>query len=144
MQPPPRLDDQLCFSVYTASQAIVRAYQPFLDRLGVTYTQFLVMMALWESDDLTLGQLGARLHLDSGTLTPLSRRMEAAGLIVRVRDPVDERRRRVQLTEKGRELGVLAGEEHAELVCRFTLPGEVSAPDLRDSLRMLAELLRSA
>ncbi len=144
MQPPPRLDNQLCFAVYTASQAIVRAYQPFLDRLGVTYTQFLVLMALWESDDLTLGQLGTRLQLDSGTLTPLSRRMEAAGLVVRVRDPDDERRRRVQLTEKGRELGAVAGKEHAELVCRLTLPGAVSAPDLRDSLRMLAEMLRSS
>jgi len=141
MSQAPRLDDQLCFAVYTASQAIVRAYQPFLDGLGVTYTQFLVLMVLWETDDLTVGELGARLRLDSGTLTPLTRRMEVAGLVDRVRDPADERRRRIRLTERGRALSGPAGEQHAALVCRLQLPGPVAKNDLRDSLRALAELL---
>lgn len=103
--PPPEvmLDDMLCFAIYAASHAFTRFYKPLLDRLGLTYPQFLVIIALGQADQQTVGQIGARLMLDSGTLTPLLKRLEAAGLITRRRDGRDERQVRVGLTESGRE-----------------------------------------
>lgn len=97
------LDHQLCFALYTASRAITRAYGPLLDELGLTYPQYLVMLALWEdpATALTVGELGTRLHLDSGTLTPLLKRLEANGLVTRRRDPADERRVLVEPTAAG-------------------------------------------
>ncbi len=99
-----RLDRQLCFSVYTAAQAFNAAYKPLLDRLGLTYPQYLVMMVLWEEDDLSVKGIGERLSLDSGTLTPLLKRMEAAGFVRRRRDTHDERIVRVTLTDKGQQI----------------------------------------
>jgi DNA-binding MarR family transcriptional regulator len=98
------LDHQLCFALYSASHAVTKAYQPLLAPLGLTYPQYLVMLALWERDGVTVGQLGARLHLDSGTLTPLLKRLQAAGHVQRLRDAADERRVRLQLTATGRAL----------------------------------------
>lgn len=98
------LDQQLCFALYSTSLAMTRLYKPLLDPLGLTYPQYLVMLVLWESDDLAVNQLGERLQLDSGTLTPLLKRLEAAGLLQRQRDANDERRVRVQLTPAGRSL----------------------------------------
>ncbi len=100
----PKLDSQVCFAVYSTLHAINRAYAPLLDGLGLTYPQYLVMLVLWESDDVTVKMLGERLFLDSGTLTPLLKRLEALGRIKRARDPKDERHVRVSLTEAGREL----------------------------------------
>lgn len=98
------LDRQLCFALYSASLAMTKLYTPLLAPLGLTYPQYLVMLALWEGDGVTVSALGQRLHLDSGTLTPLLKRLETAGHLNRQRDALDERRVRVQLTPLGRAL----------------------------------------
>ncbi len=98
------LDKQLCFALYSASHAMSRAYKPHLDALGLTYPQYVAMLVLWERDGLTVSEIGERLYLDSGTLTPLLKRLEAAGYISRLRDAADERRVLIQLTAAGRKL----------------------------------------
>ena len=95
------LDNQLCFSLYSASLAMTRLYQPLLAQLGLTYPQYLAMLVLWEQDGITVSELGERLYLDSGTLTPLLKRLEASGHIRRARDAQDERRVRIALTPQG-------------------------------------------
>ena len=102
------LDRQLCFALYSASLAMTKLYKPLLAPLGLTYPQYLVMLALWEHDGLTVGALGERLALDSGTLTPLLKRLEAQGRIERARDAADERRVLVHLTAAGRALKLRA------------------------------------
>ena len=99
-----RLDNQLCFALYSASLAMTKLYKPLLAELGLTYPQYLVMLALWEDDGLMVSQLGERLSLDSGTLTPLLKRLETAGLVSRIRDVEDERRVHISLTAAGRKL----------------------------------------
>jgi DNA-binding MarR family transcriptional regulator len=99
-----RLDHQLCFALYSASLAMTKLYKPLLDELGLTYPQYLALLALWEQDGLTVSDLGERLHLDSGTLTPLLKRLETAGLLSRLRDVQDERRVLIRLTAAGRQL----------------------------------------
>lgn len=99
-----RLDQQVCFPLYAASNALTRAYRPVLAPLGLTYPQYLVMLVLWERDGLTVGDIGQRLRLDSGTLTPLLKRLEQAGLVVRQRSAADERRVELFLTADGRAL----------------------------------------
>jgi DNA-binding MarR family transcriptional regulator len=98
------LDHQLCFALYSASLAMTKLYKPLLAPLGLTYPQYLVMLVLWEGDGPTVSQVGERLALDSGTLTPLLKRLQTAGLIQRQRDSADERRVLLQLTPQGREL----------------------------------------
>jgi MarR family transcriptional regulator, organic hydroperoxide resistance regulator len=98
------LDHQLCFALYSASLAMTKLYKPLLEPLGLTYPQYLVMLVLWEGDGVTVSQLGERLALDSGTLTPLLKRLEAARLVQRLRDAADERRVLLQLTAPGRVL----------------------------------------
>lgn len=98
------LEDQFCFAVYSTAHALNRAYKPLLDRLGVTYPQYLVLLALWGADGRSVGSLGEQLMLESSTLTPLLKRMEAAGLLKRERNPEDERQVTVRLTAKGRKL----------------------------------------
>jgi len=99
-----QLDKQLCFALYSASLAMNKVYKPLLEPLGLTYPQYLVLMVLWERDGLAVNELGERLFLDSGTLTPLLKRMEAAGWLGRARDAADERRVLVSLTPEGRAL----------------------------------------
>lgn len=105
-QPNPALllDNQLCFALYSTSLAMTKLYKPLLDALGLTYPQYLVMLVLWEQDDVSVSELGERVFLDSGTLTPLLKRMEAAGLLVRTRSRQDERRVQISLTAAGRKL----------------------------------------
>jgi DNA-binding MarR family transcriptional regulator len=98
------LDNQLCFALYSASLAMTKFYKPLLEAMGLTYPQYLVMLVLWERDGLAVSELGERLTLDSGTLTPLLKRLEAAGLIARLRAVEDERRVLVTLTAAGRKL----------------------------------------
>lgn len=113
MTEPQPLDDQLCFSLYAATIAINRTYKPMLDRLGITYPQFLVLLTLSDTEDgMPIGAIAERLALEPSTITPLAKRMEAAGLVTRVRNPDDERQVRVTLTAAGRarwaESGCLA------------------------------------
>jgi DNA-binding MarR family transcriptional regulator len=98
------LDHQLCFALYAASLAMTKLYKPMLDPLGLTYPQYLVMLVLWQGDGVTVSQIGERLALDSGTLTPLLKRLELGGLVRRLRDAQDERRVLLQLTPAGRAL----------------------------------------
>lgn len=99
-----KLDNFLCFAVYSANHAFTRVYKPLLEALDLTYPQYLVMVLLWDNDDQTVGSLGEKLFLESSTLTPMLKRLEAAGYISRVRDKADERQVRVQLTDIGRSL----------------------------------------
>ena len=99
-----QLDNQLCFALYSASLAMTKVYKPLLEELGLTYPQYLAMLVLWERDGLMVSELGERLYLDSGTLTPLLKRLEVSGYISRVRDAKDERRVNITLTSSGRKL----------------------------------------
>lgn len=137
------LDNQLCFALYAASRAMVQAYRPALEALGVTYPQYLVLLVLWERDDLPLKEIGRRLQLDSGTLTPLLKRIEARGLVTRVRDEADERSRRIRLTKAGRALEAEAPSVPASLLCRFDgAPPLDEIIALREELHRLTQLLR--
>ena len=98
------LDNQLCFRLYSASKEIVRRYKPFLDPLGLTYTQYITMMVLWEAEHLSVKELGARLGLDSSTLTPVLKKLQAEGYITRERSTEDERVMVASLTDEGRNL----------------------------------------
>jgi DNA-binding MarR family transcriptional regulator len=100
----PKLADFLCFAVYSANLAYGRAYKPILEELGLTYTQYIAIVALWERDDQTVSGLGEKLFLESNTLTPILKKLEAMGYLTRRRDPEDERQVRVNLTEAGRRL----------------------------------------
>ena len=99
-----KLDNQLCFALYSASLAMTRVYKPLLDELGLTYPQYLAMLVLWERDGLMVSELGDRLYLDSGTLTPLLKRLEASGFVTRIRAVEDERRVHITLSVAGRQL----------------------------------------
>ena len=101
---PLHLENQLCFALYSASLAMTKLYKPLLEALGLTYPQYLVMLVLWEEDGLNVSDIGERLFLDSGTLTPLLKRLETAGFVQRTRDPKDERRVGITLTDTGRAL----------------------------------------
>jgi DNA-binding MarR family transcriptional regulator len=139
-----RLDNQLCFAVYSASLAMTRLYKPLLDQLGLTYPQYLVMLALWEQDGPMVSELGQRLSLDSGTLTPLLKRLQASGLVSRVRDEQDERRVHIQLTTAGKRLKSRAARVPACLVADTQCsPGEIVAltqqvQQLRDRIQASA------
>ena len=99
-----KLENQLCFPLYAASRKVVSAYTPYLKEIGLTYTQYIVMMVLWEEDDVTVGEIGRRLHLDNGTISPLLRKLEKKDLVRRQRNEGDERVVNIQLTEQGREM----------------------------------------
>lgn len=104
MRDPLLLQNQLCFPLYAAAKETIRCYRAFLEPLGLTYTQYITMMALWEHKELTISQLGRMLYLDSGTLTPMLKKMEQAGLLLRTRSATDERNVEITLTDAGWEL----------------------------------------
>lgn len=99
-----KLADFLCFAVYSTNLAFGKAYKPILEQLGLTYTQYITLVALWEQDDQTVGSLGEKLFLESNTLTPILKKLEAMGFLERQRDPADERQVRIKLTKQGREV----------------------------------------
>jgi DNA-binding MarR family transcriptional regulator len=138
-----RLDDMLCFPLYATSRAVTRAYGTLLDGLGLTYPQYLVMLALWESAPMSVSALGTRLRLDSGTLSPLVKRLEAAGRVHRERDPDDERRVLVDLTDAGRALEEPASTIPAQLWGAMGLTS-ADALALRHQLDQLLANLSSA
>ncbi|TPK71699.1 winged helix-turn-helix transcriptional regulator [Mesorhizobium sp. B2-4-15] len=141
--PVPRLDQQLCFALYSASGLMTKVYRPLLEPLGLTYPQYLVMLALWERAPSTIGELGEALGLDSATLTPLLKRMEAGGLVTRRRDAADERRVLVEPTAKGQALRARIKDVSSALACSVPLgPAEVDA--LHATLTRLVADLRKA
>ncbi|MBU1378315.1 MAG: MarR family transcriptional regulator [Alphaproteobacteria bacterium] len=140
---PLKLEDFLCFSVYAAGHAFNRLYRPLLDKLGLTYPQYLAMVVLWEADDRTVGELGGRLGLESSTLTPLLKRLEGLGLVSRTRDPADERVVRIRLTDKGRALKGPACAVPAELLATSGLDVAAVAR-IRDELAGLNAALTRA
>lgn len=135
-----KLDLQLCFALYAASLAMTKVYKPLLAPLGLTYPQYLVMLLLWEQDDRTVNELGHLLQLDSGTLTPLLKRMASQGLLSRERDPQDERRVRLRLTEAGRQLKQSAADIPSTLACKVALDHQ-ELTDLRTQLHQLRQRL---
>ena len=111
------LDNQICFALYSTTHALTRAYRPILEALDLTYLQYIVMMVLWEQDGQTVKEIGRRLRLDSGTLTPLLKRLEAADLVRRQRASSDERQVNIYLTEKGKALYEKARGVPAQVLC---------------------------
>lgn len=144
-----QLDNQLCFKLYAASRAVIRAYKPMLDGLGLTYPQYLVMLVLWEwhqhaPAQPTLKALGQRLQLDSGTLTPLLKRLESLGLVLRRRAALDEREVHLALSERGVALQAQVMPLKAQLICQFEETELVELEGLRQRLdRLLARLQAS-
>jgi DNA-binding MarR family transcriptional regulator len=134
------LDDQLCFALYAASRAVTARYRPMLEEIGLTYPQYLVMMLLWETDHQTVGQLGSRLELDSGTLSPLLKRLTAAGLVTRHRRVEDERSVSIALTDKGRALRDRAVPINAAMIASLDFDA-TEFDDLKQRLRLLAKRL---
>lgn len=134
------LDEQLCFALYAASRRMTAAYRPLLETLELTYPQYLVMLVLWERDGLTVRELGAKLQLDSGTLTPLLKRLEQAGLLGRRRRQSDEREVEITLTETGHKLHVRAAEVPRCMAERLCMSVDAFTR-LRDELKSLAAQL---
>ncbi len=122
---PLSLDNQVCFSLYSATNAMVRAYRPLLNELDLTYPQYLAMLVLWDNEGISVKTLGEQLHLDSGTLTPLLKRLETKGLVSRGRSEVDERVRVLHTTEKGRELKQFAAKVPEKMRCKLNIKPEV-------------------
>lgn len=118
------LENQICFSLYSAANAIIRAYRPMLDAIDLTYPQYLAMMVLWANDGINVKDMGAKLHLDSGTLTPLLKRLETKGLLDRRRGLTDERVREIWLTQAGKALKAQAKSIPHAMFCKSELPFE--------------------
>ncbi len=138
-----QLDNQLCFLFHRISRELTAAYRPLLADLGLTYPQYLVMLVLWEDDGLGVGEIGDRLSLDSGTLSPLLRRLESAGLVTRVRAAEDERRVTIHLTAAGRALEERAADVPAALAAHL-VDESTQYEAAKASLRALADRLESA
>jgi DNA-binding MarR family transcriptional regulator len=140
---PLQLDRQLCFSLYAANLAMGKLYRKLLGKLGLTYPQYLVMMVLWEGDDLVVSEIGERLHLDSATLTPLLKRLQANGLLDRNRSSSDERQVVISLTAEGRALKTRAGAVPEAVLCATgCAPNELGT--LKQSLDQLRAQLAQA
>ncbi len=139
-----RLDQQLCFAVYSASHAFTRFYKPLLARLGVTYPQYLVLLTLWEEDGLSVTAIGDRLLLDSGTLTPVLKRLEALGLVTRTRSTADERQVIAQLTERGGALREVAQGFPSQILDASECSGEELDAMRRALLELRKNLDRAA
>ena len=132
-----KLSKQLCFPLYACSREMIKLYKPFLDELGLTYTQYITMMVLWEHKAMTVKALGQELYLDSGTLTPLLKKLEEKGLVTRRRSDLDERNLIVTITEEGEAMKDKALHIPAEMTKCILLPKE----DIRELYRMLYQLL---
>ncbi|WP_250509838.1 MarR family transcriptional regulator [Caballeronia sp. GACF4] len=132
---PLELDQQICFALYSTSLAMTKTYKPMLDKLGLTYPQYLAMLVLWESDNLTVKEIAARLSLDSATLTPLLKRLEAQGYVERIRGVEDERQVHVRLTAQGRSLRQSARAIPPEIFC-------AAGSDVDELVRLRSDLVR--
>ncbi|HZZ09791.1 MAG TPA: MarR family transcriptional regulator [Paraburkholderia sp.] len=134
------LDEQLCFALYSTSLAMTKAYKPILDKLGLTYPQYLAMLVLWEADDLTVKDLATRLNLDSATVTPLLKRLEAQGYVERVRGVEDERLVFIRLTKAGAAVKRRAREVPTEIFCAMQQTPEFLLRLREDLTRLRATL----
>lgn len=132
-----KLSKQLCFPLYACSREMIKLYKPFLDELGLTYTQYITLMVLWEHKAMTVKALGQELYLDSGTLTPLLKKLEEKGLVTRRRSDLDERNLIVTITELGESMRDRALHIPEEMAKCVNLPRE----DIRELYRMLHQLL---
>ncbi|WP_407945778.1 MarR family winged helix-turn-helix transcriptional regulator [Paenibacillus puerhi] len=135
-----KLDNQFCFAVYACAREVTKLYRPHLDQIGLTYTQYIVLLVLWERDDITVKDLGARLYLDSGTLTPLLKKLESMKLLRRFRDPSDERSVRIRLTAEGALLREQALDIPRKVFCIPGLPAE-EIDELRQRMNALLRLV---
>ena len=139
----PMLDELLCFAIYSTSLAMAKVYRPLLSKLGITYPQYLVLIALWNQDQMTVSEIGGHLFLDSATLTPLLKRMETAGLIARQRSARDERQVIISLTEEGRTMRKEAQNLMASVLCASQCSQE-EALALKDQLVALRSNLEKS
>lgn len=136
------LEEQLCFALYAATNAVIRTYRPWLRDIGLTYPQYLVLLVLWQSGERTMGEIATRLSLPPGGVTPIVERLEAARLVVRRRDEADRRVVHVTLTDSGAKLEQAASEAQRRVSCATMLQDDEVA-DLRDTLHGLAHRLNS-
>ena len=130
------LDQQLCFALYSTSLAMTKVYKPLLEEVGLTYPQYLMMLVLWENDQLPLKELARRLHQDSGALTPVLKRLEAEGYLTRQRNAEDERNLSIELTERGRALREQARKINGT-VSGYCALGDAQLDQLRENLKAL-------
>ena len=137
---PLRLENQLCFPLYACARETIKLYKPYLDELDLTYTQYIAMMVLWEKKSVTVKELGAVLHLESGTLTPLLKKMEAKGLLTRRRSTEDERSLIVSLTEQGEALR----ERAVDIPAKMSKCVNLEPEEARELYRLLYKLLQQA
>jgi len=135
-----RLENQLCFPLYAASREIIKKYKPFLDELDLTYTQYITLMLLWEHKTMRVKELGEKLYLDSGTLTPLLKKLEAKGLITRVRSTEDERNLNVTITEEGEALK----ERAVEIPAKIVACTDLSMEEAKTLYQLLYKILATA
>ena len=133
-----KLENQLCFPLYAAAKEVVRKYKPYLDELDLTYTQYITMMVLWENESMNVKELGSKLYLDSGTLTPLLKKLEAKGYITRCRCKEDERNLIIQITESGEALKEKAAEIPKEMTDKWV---NISADEIKSMYHSLYKLL---
>lgn len=138
-----KLDNQLCFALYAATRAITKTYRQKLSAMGLTYPQYLVLLVLWDRDDITITDIGARLRLDSGTLTPLLKRLDAMGIVRRQRGGSDAREVHIHLTAKGRDLMDAALEARRHVACQLGMT-EPQIMELRADLMEMIDQLESA
>ena len=134
-----RLENQICFPLYAASRELIKKYKPHLDQLDLTYTQYITMILLWENKTMTVKELGTRLYLDSGTLTPLLKKLESKGLITRTRSMEDERNLNVSLTEQGEQMQAIAADIPAKVAQDTRLDAEDAQTLYRILYRILSE-----
>ena len=131
------LDNQLCYALYAAAHRMTKSYRPLLERLGLTYPQYLVLLVLWEQDGVTVSEIGRRLRLDSGTLTPVLKRLESEGFLVRTRRQSDEREVEIALTPQGAALRAEAVTVRESVMCQL----ELSEPEIRALRKDLGTLI---
>ncbi|NEU12631.1 MarR family transcriptional regulator [Methylobacterium sp. BTF04] len=137
------LDNQLCYALYAAAHRMTKSYRPFLERMGLTYPQYLVLLVLWETDGVTVSEIGRRLRLDSGTLTPVLKRLETAGLLLRNRRRSDEREVEIALTPQGAALRADATAVRESVMCQLNM-SEPEVQAMRADLNALIENLSNA
>ncbi len=139
LRDPLLLDNQLCYALYAAAHRMTKSYRPMLERMGLTYPQYLVLLVLWETDGITVSEIGRRLRLDSGTLTPVLKRLETAGLVLRSRRRTDEREVEIALTPNGRDLRAEAVSVRQSVMCQL----HMSEPEIQAMRADLSALIEN-